>query len=73
MSVSQPRLLISLSSCFHSIIRAISTYITDLEDPISLAIGAQFDELRSNMMECIWQLSDISVPPEVGKKCRLFG
>jgi hypothetical protein len=61
-----------LYSCFHSIVRAISTYITDLEDPVSLAVGAQFDEIRTNMMECIWQVIDASVPPEMGKKCRLY-
>ncbi|KAI8575271.1 hypothetical protein K450DRAFT_262519 [Umbelopsis ramanniana AG] len=55
-------------ACFHSIVRAISTYITDLEDPVSLAVGAQFDEIRTNMMECIWQVIDASTPPDIGKK-----
>jgi hypothetical protein len=58
-------------SCFQSIIRAISPYITDLEDPVSLAVGTQFDEIRTNMMECIWQVIDTSIPTDMGKKCKL--
>jgi hypothetical protein len=57
------------NSCFHSIVRSISSFIAAQNDAISLGIGPAFDEVRSSMMESIWQLSDVSMPSEWLKKC----